>query len=870
MDRPRLFLIDAFGFIFRAYHARARSGAPPMRTRAGMATEAVYIFHTMLRRLLAAHKPDQLAAVFEGEGPTFREQVFEAYKANRTETPPELIEQIPWVRRLLEAMRIPVLSYAGFEADDVIGAMARQAEEAGLEVVVVSSDKDMLQLVGGGISMLNPMKDDEWYDAAKVKEFLGVEPSQVADLLALKGDASDNIPGAPGIGDKGARELIARFGSVEAALEGAASVERKMYRESLLNNRERILMSKRLATLDTSVPVAWSPEQFQVVPPDRDALRGVYRELEFFSFLKDLDAGDRSLTVAALKQAEAGDRSLTVAALKQAEPRASASGLMSETPEELEACLGAMPADAPVAVVMQGMVGLAWKPGEGRGIGLEWIEKLRPLLEDPARPKVAHDVKSVMQALAKAGVEAQGFGGDVMLYAFLLEADPAGCSLDHLAQRRLNRKLGSTCEERAASVLELAAVLSREVDEQGLGELYHKMDLPLLAVLMRMERAGIRIDPAALAGLSSRMETGIERLTGEIHALAGRPFNINSPQQLAKVLFEELGLPSVGKKASTAADVLEELAAVHPIAAKVLEYRQLAKLKGTYVDTLPGLIDPASGRVHTSFNPTGAATGRLSSSNPNLQNIPIRTELGREIRAAFLPREGWKLLVADYSQIELRLLAHMSRDRLLVEAFRNGEDIHTRTAAEVFGVPPLLVPPEMRRNAKAVNFGIVYGQSAFGLAAQLGIPQFEAQKYIQGYFERYAGVKRFIDRQIAEVRRSGETRTLFGRRRRIPEINSGNANLRGFAERTAVNTPLQGSAADLIKLAMISIDRELRTRGARTRMLLQVHDELVFEAPPEEVEEIGRLVKREMEAAHPLEVPLIADVGVGDNWRDAK
>jgi DNA polymerase-1 len=376
MDRPRLFLIDAFGFIFRAYHARARSGAPPMRTRAGMATEAVYIFHNMLRRLLAAHKPDQLAAVFEGEGPTFREQVFEAYKANRTETPPDLIEQIPLVRRLLEAMRIPVLSYAGFEADDVIGAMARHAEEAGLEVVVVSSDKDMLQLVGGGISMLNPMKDDEWYDAAKVKEFLGVEPSQVADLLALKGDASDNIPGAPGIGDKGARELIARFGSVEAALEGAASVERKMYRESLLNNRERILMSKRLATLDTSVAVASSPEQFQVVPPDREALRGVYQELEFFSFLKDLDAGEQ-------KQLDC---------------------MILDTPVELEACLDEMPADATVAVavtgntdggLLQGMVGLSWKPGEGRGVGLEWIEKLRPLLEDPARPKVAHDVKSV-------------------------------------------------------------------------------------------------------------------------------------------------------------------------------------------------------------------------------------------------------------------------------------------------------------------------------------------------------------------------------------------------------------------------------------------------------------------------------------------
>ena len=853
MDKPRLFLIDAFGFIFRAYHARARSGAPPMRTSSGIATEAVYIFHNMLRRLLAAHHPEQVAAVFEGEGPTFREQAFEDYKANRAETPEDLLEQIPQVRRLLEAMRIPVPSYPGYEADDVIGALARKAEAAGMDVVIVSSDKDMLQLVGGPIVMLNPMKDDEWYDPGKVKEFMGVEPAQVPDLLALKGDASDNIPGAPGIGDKGARDLIARFGSVEAALDNAASVERKMYRESLENNRERILLSKRLATIDTSVPVEWTPDRFRAQPPDIAALREIYKQLEFFSFLKDLESAEP--------------------------PRLDYKTL--ETREELDACLAAVPAASSVAVAMSAadeaslvpaMIGLSWKPGEGRAVSSAYLDALRPLLEDAARPKVAHDVKPVLLALARAGVDAQGFGEDVMLYGFLLDADPSGCSLEQLVQRRLSRKLGSACEDHAASALELAGLLSPELDEKGLRELYETIDLPLIPVLARMEQSGIRVDPGSLAGLSSRMETDIQRLTEEIQGLAGHPFNINSPQQLAKVLFEEMRLSSNGrgKKVSTAADVLEALAAEHPIAAKVLEYRQLAKLKGTYVDALPELINRTTGRLHTSFNPAGAATGRLSSSNPNLQNIPIRTKLGREIRAAFIPRDGWKLMVADYSQIELRLLAHMSRDPLLLEAFRHGEDIHTRTAAEVFGVPPLMVTPELRRNAKAVNFGIVYGLSAFGLAGQLGIPQGDAQKYIQGYFERYAGVKRFIDQQISQVRKSGETRTLFGRRRPIPEMDSRNPSARGFAERTAVNTPLQGSAADLIKLAMIAIDRELAARGARTSMLLQVHDELVFEAPPGEVEEIGRMVKREMESVRRLEVPLVVDIGTGPNWRDAK
>jgi DNA polymerase-1 len=462
-----------------------------------------------------------------------------------------------------------------------------------------------------------------------------------------------------------------------------------------------------------------------------------------------------------------------------------------------------------------------------------------------------------------------------MLYAFLLTAEPSACGLEAIVRRYLDRQLEPSAEHRADCILEAAAILRRQVDEAGLRQLYETIDLPLTPVLARMERTGIRIDPAELERLSGLMQVELERLTAEIHALACRPFNINSPQQLGKVLFEELKLPAPtrygkGKTISTAADVLEELAPEHEIVRKVLEYRQLAKLKGTYVDALPALINPRTGRLHTSFNQTGAATGRLSSSNPNLQNIPIRTELGRQIRAAFIPREGWKLVVADYSQIELRLLAHFSRCPVLVEAFRRGEDIHTRTAAEVFGVPPLMVTPEMRRRAKAVNFGIIYGQTAFGLAAQLDISKEEAQAYIDSYFQRYAGVKEFIETTIAEVRRTGYTRTLFGRRRPIPDINSPNPSLRNFAERTAVNTPLQGTAADLIKLAMIRIQSQLDRRGLRTAMLLQVHDELLFESPPEEIQEVSQLVRHEMENVHELGVPLVAEIGVGDNWRDAK
>jgi DNA polymerase I len=832
-------LIDSFGFIFRAYHARARSGAPPMRTASGLETEAVYIFHNMVRRLKTAHSPDYLAAIFESQGPTFRDEAFESYKANRTETPPDLLQQIPWIRKTLDALRIPVLEYPGFEADDVIGTLARRAAALGLEVVIVSSDKDMLQLVNDRVKMLNPMKDDMWFDAKATQEFMGVAPPQVADLLALKGDTIDNIPGAPGIGEKGAKDLIQRFGSVENALEHASEVERKTYRESLQNNREQILLSKRLATIHCDVPIEFDLEAVKIQEPDGAKLREIYKTLEFSSLL-------RELAPAAKAASECDYQRLESAAA-------------------LDAWLATIPADAPVAVAAGEMMGesvLAFSSSEGvaRAVALEKI---------PVRASVAHDIKTLIRRFGSA----PSLAHDVMLYGFLISADPGRCDLASLAERYLDREVASDPSGQADAVLSIFRKLRPEVEALGLVPLYESIDLPLVPVLARMEECGVRVDPAQLRILSSRMEEEIARLSAEIYELAGKTFNINSPQQLGKTLFEEMNLPAPvkygkGKVISTAADVLEALAEEHAIARKVLEYRQLAKLKGTYVDALPALIDASTGRLHTTFNQTGAATGRLSSSNPNLQNIPIRTGLGREIRAAFVPRPGWKLIVADYSQIELRLLAHMSHDAVLVDAFRRGEDIHARTAAEVFGVGPMFVTAEHRRSAKAVNFGIVYGQTPFGLATSLGIDRKEAERYIRAYFERYSGVRRWLDETIAEVRRAGVSVNLFGRRRPIPDMQSRNPNARNFAERTAVNTPLQGTAADLIKLAMIRIDAQLA--AMQTRMVLQVHDELIFEAPPEEVDAVRAMIKSEMQSVKKLEVPLVVDVGVGENWRDAK
>lgn len=856
VQRPALFLIDTFGFLFRAYHARAHSPVPMMRTRSGLPTEAVYIFHNMLRKLLKTYKPTHVAAVVESKEPTVREQRYEEYKANRPAPEEEFLQQLPYVDRLLKAMRIPVLISSGYEADDVIGTIARQAAARGLDVVIVSSDKDLLQLVGDGIRMYDPAKD-EWFDRQRVVEFLGVPPEKVPDLLALRGDAIDNIPGAKGIGEKGAAELIQQFGSVEQALERADEVKRKNYREALKTQREQILLSKELATIHTDVPIQWDLDALQLREPDKRALVALFRELEFFSLLKELEDELRD------------ERPRDYRAL--------------ESPAEVEEYLRVLRAAERVGVAVQveqqGLLdrivfGFADQPGRARVVTDG--SAVRQFLAQEKPPKAALDVKSVLSELFRRGWEARGFTDDPVLYEFLITAEPSACTPQAVIERELQLKYTGNVDQLADAALEATRLLAPEVDARGLRELYETIDLPLAPVLARMEATGVRIDTEVLKQLSKRLAEEVARLEEKIYEVAGQRFNVNSPQQLAKVLYEDLQLKPkrTGRRRlkadSTAAEVLESMVNEHPIVPLVLEYRQLTKLKGTYIDPLPELIDPRTGRIHTTFNPAGASTGRLSSSNPNLQNIPIRTELGREIRAAFVPEPGWKLVVADYSQIELRLLAHLSEDPLLVEAFREGQDIHARTAAEVFGVPLGQVTPEMRRRAKAVNFGIIYGQGPAGLAAQLGISKEEAEDYIARYFARYEGVKRYIERAIAEARETGMTRTLFGRLRPIPDINSRNPSARSFAERTAVNTPLQGTAADLIKLAMIRIDDWLRAESLRTRMLLQVHDELLFEAPPEEVPRVLERVKELMEGVYRLRVPLVAEIGVGDNWRDAK
>ena len=822
-----------------------------MRTTTGLSTEAIYIFHNMLRKLVTNFKPDYIAAVFESTTPTFRSESFAEYKANRAEMPQDLSPQIPYIRRLLEALQLALLQVPGFEAADVLGAIACQEQASSLEVVIVSSDKDMLQLVNERVFMLNPVKDDEWYDAAKVEEFMGVKPSQVADLLALKGDAVDNIPGAPGIGDKGAKDLIARFGSVEAALDRADEVERKMYRESLQKNRDQVLLSKQLATIHTDIPIEWKLDDLRARPPASALLKGLYKELEFFSLLKDMPPEDDSA---------ARDYSVI------------------EDAQALQEWLSRRPAETALAVTIDrtnSFIGLSYKAGQGRAAPFRLLDDLRETLESGAVLKVVHDAKSFLLNAFELGLQPQNVSDDVMLYGFLLSADSGACSPEALAERFLDRKLNAAAEQQAESTFAVAEILRPQIEAQELESVYRHIDLPLAPVLAQMEQTGIGVDTGALGELAGRLSERIETIAQKIYALAGRTFNINSPQQLGKVLFEEMGLPTPtkwgkGKVISTAADVLEGLAVAHPVAQLVLEYRQLTKLKGTYIDALPLLIRPQTGRVHTTFNQIGAATGRLSSLNPNLQNIPIKTEEGREIRAAFIPEDGWDLVIADYSQIELRLMAHMSQDAVLLDAFTRHQDVHTRTAAEVFRVDHAILTNNKKRAAKTVNFGIVYGQTPFGLAQGLGIDRKEAELYIRRYFERYSGVREFIDRTIAGVRETGVSKTLLGRRRPIPDMQSRNPSARSFAERTAVNTPLQGTAADLIKLAMIHIADLLKEEGWQARMLLQVHDELVFEAPKSETEPLKEMVKREMENVYELAVPLVADTGSGPNWRDAK
>jgi DNA polymerase I len=873
-DPERLFLIDAMSFIFRAYHAMARQRG--MSTRKGLPTAAIYVFVNMLRKMRDDFSPHYLAAVFDVAAPTFRDQQYKEYKANRTEMPGDLAQQIPYIRRALEAYRIPILEVPGYEADDVIGTLATKAVAEGRSVYVVSSDKDMLQLVNDRVLVLNPPKDNLIADAAKVEEILGVPPDRVIDIMALRGDSIDNIPGAPGIGEKGSVELIQRFGSLEAALDRAAEVERKTYRESLQNNREQILLSKQLVTIDCNVSIELDAEKMHAGEPDVEALRALFTELEFTSLLKELlpvveakpgnysEAKSVEDLQSALKALVPGE---ALAVAIEASTEASQLEADEENEAELLPLTGEPPAQKSRAMAVSVL------PGSAMTVAPETdaAKALRGVLSSEELPKAIHDWKSAIHALPDAMIA--GVRHDTRLYSYLLDPTYSSHGLPEVALRHFNLKLGGSLAEAADMTGRLATKLRKEVEEAELLKLYEEIDQPLVPVLTRMEQAGVAIDRAALGKMSERLEREIDAKAQEIYECCGSEFNINSPKQLGDVLFNKLNLPKPvkygkGKMISTAVDVLEELAASHQAPKLVLEYRQLTKLKSTYVDALPALLNFGTGRLHTTFDQTGTATGRLSSANPNLQNIPIRTELGREIRAAFTAAPGCVLLAADYSQIELRLLAHYSKDSLLVEAFRKGDDIHTLTASQVFGVPPLMVTPDHRRQAKVVNFGIVYGLSPFGLSQNLGIETSEAKKFIDAYFEKYRGVRTFIDRTLEETRREGKVKTLFGRVRPIPDINSKNYNLRGFAERTAVNTPLQGTAADLIKLAMIHIDEAILERGLKSRMTLQVHDELVFEVPEAELDTMLTLVREQMENVHPLEVPLLVEIGVGKNWRD--
>ncbi|MGB7024251.1 MAG: DNA polymerase I [Candidatus Acidiferrales bacterium] len=885
-SRKTLFLVDAMGYIFRAYYA-------PMGERfehKGIPTKVPYIFATMMRRLIEGQKPDYLGVVYDTPQPTFRDKLFAEYKAQRAPMPDDLFIQVPFVRRYCEAMHLPILELAGYEADDVIASLARQGVEKDLDIFIVTADKDFMQLVDGRVKMLNPSKGDLIIDEKKVEELMGVPPSKVADVMALMGDTIDNIPGArdpnekpgpgerrkPGIGDVGARMLIQQFGSAEEAIRRAGEVTRASYREALQNNAKFVTLSKELATIHAAAPVELDLDALRLQDPDLVALRELYSELAFTSLLKTLPAPKSTEKTDYANFASARELREFLDSLPPTDEVAIWLALDSDDTDNQGYGRSVRAIEVSHRSGFARILTIDAAPTSKKAGKDEPLGALADWLSDATRPKIVHDPK-LFELLGLCDADARqrcvaGIRHATMLYSYLLRPTTANHSFAEAVLRHLNITLSGAPREHADFLFRLAPILHGEVEKENLLGLYNKIDLPLAAVLSRMERAGVCVDPKALKKLSVALEEEIRGFEKRIYDLAGFEFNINSPQQLAEVLYDKLNLTlprrTRGKARSTAAEVLTELAALHELPKLVMDYREVAKLNSTYADTLHQLISPHTGRLHTQIDQTGTATGRLSSSNPNLQNIPIRTKLGREIRAAFVAEPGNILLSADYSQIELRILAHFSEDPVLVEAFRRAEDIHSRTAQEVFDVAPFAQTPEHRRAAKVINFGIIYGLSAFGLAQNLQIDQKEAARFIAAYFDRYRGVKKYLERQVAETRKTGVTRTMFGRIRPIPEINSPQPNLRNFAERTAMNTPLQGTAADLIKLAMIEIDRRLIAEQFRTRMILQVHDELLFEGPVEELDRLKPLVKHAMEQVHPLIVPLVVDIKIGPNWRD--
>jgi len=895
---PSLWLVDGSHAIFRAYHA-----LPHLSTRQGVPTNAVYGFTTMLLRAIREGNPTHLAVAFDEAGKQARSEIYAEYKATRGAPPEDLSPQFPLVRRVLEALRVPAVGMSGWEADDVIATLAHRARSLDWEVVVVTGDKDLLQLVDGSVRCYDSMYE-KWYGPAEVEEKWGVPPHLVADLLALTGDKIDNVPGIPGVGEKTAAALLKEFGTLEEVLSRAGEIKKPKLRENALANLETVRRARKLIQLNEDLPVPIQLEDLERKTLDEGKARALFTELEFVRLIKDLPrpaptppSGARSITTDLVaveklvaRARQAGRIGLLTLTSADEPLHDELLGVAISLPDEsVYVPLGHRPRGGPS--------GALFAPAELDG--RKAISLLRPLLEDAQVRKDGHDLKRDLVAWKRMGIDLRGLSVDARLASYLLDPTGRDHSLAQTARERISCELPvlkELCEKTgkgkkatplpevpvdevgaaACALVEGARRLSAALEEDlradpELWQLYSELELPLEEVLARVELTGISLDVPRLEALNRELGTQIDQLLREITELAGEEFLPTSNQQLAEILYKKLQLPVLkrGKTGpSTDQEVLEELAEQHAMPAKVLEHRQLTKLKTTYLDALPAALGK-DGRLHTTFDQAVAATGRLASINPNLQNIPIRTPLGARIREAFIPRSGWKLLSADYSQIELRVLAHVSSDPVLRDSFLSGEDLHARIAGETFGVPAAEVTRQQRDIAKMINYGIAYGLSSFGLAHRLGLPQSEAHSIIERYFARYRKVKEWLDATIEEARRSGRVKTLFGRRRYLPDINSKNPAARSAAERTAVNTPIQGTAADLVKRAMLRVDRALAARALQAKMLLQVHDELVLEAPPAELDSVGPLLVEEMKGAADLAVPLEVELGHGDTWAAA-
>ncbi len=887
--KQQIYLIDGSAYLYRAFHA-IRS----LSTSAGVPTNATFGFTRIILKLLKEKQPEHVAVFFDVKGPTFRHDMFEDYKANRPPMPEDLRPQIPHIKEVVKALNIPIVEKTGFEADDLIGTYARIAEEKGFEVVMVTGDKDFMQLVTDNAVVWDPMKE-EIIDKEAVFNKLGLTPIQVIDMLGLAGDTADNIPGVPGVGPKTAQKLLVEYGNVEGIYENLEKLRsKKSLYAKLTDNREQAFLSRDLVVIDRNVDVDTSLEEFKISPFDDERLAEIFKELEFHKLYQEFRKKQEPVEKEYLLVTEIDKLKALVADLEKA-------GIFSIDTETTSV--------HPMRAELVG-ISVAYKEHQAFYIPVghinsadqhdraEVLEILRPLLENPEIKKVGQNIKYDYIVFARHGVEMQGLWFDTMIASHLLNPAQRGHSLDKIAMDLLDHKtikyedvtgkgkaqIGFE-EVEMDMALDYAAedaditflcytILEKQLREAELISLMNDVEMPLVRVLATMEMHGIKVDTDELIALSKEFDQELSTLETDIHALAGEEFNINSSKQLGVILFEKLLLP-VKKKTkkktgySTDVEVLTQLAELHELPEKVLRYRSIGKLKSTYSDALQELVHPETGRIHTSFNQAITATGRLSSSDPNLQNIPIRSEEGKKIREAFIPREGHTLIAADYSQIELRILAHCADDEILIEAFTNDEDIHTRTASEVFQTFPEFITPDLRRQAKAINFGIIYGMSAFRLAKELDISRKMAQTYIDSYFGRYAGVKTFIDDTIEGAKATGEVTTLLGRKRRLNDINSSNTNLRNFAERAAMNTPIQGSAADLIKLAMIHMDRLLTEKKLKSKMLLSVHDEIIFETPHEEKEELMALARSTMESVFDLKVPLKVNIDAGDNWAQA-